>query len=68
MIRAEDSRFINPAEFASKVVSEMVLETSIVLRAQTSFEDNEEKCPRCGHINRNVAAHCGWIEWKVLLI
>jgi hypothetical protein len=24
MIRAEDSRFINPAEFASKVVSEMV--------------------------------------------
>jgi hypothetical protein len=67
MIHAEDSQFINPAEFANKVVSGMVLETSIVLRPQTSFEDNEEKCPRCGHINRNVTAHCGWIEWKVPL-
>ncbi|KIM80413.1 hypothetical protein PILCRDRAFT_9594 [Piloderma croceum F 1598] len=64
MIHAEDSQFINPAEFASEVVSGMLLETSIVLRPQTSFEDNE-KCPRCGHINRNVAAYCGWIEWKV---
>jgi hypothetical protein len=66
MIHAEDSQFINPAEFANKVVSGMVLETSIVLRLLTSFEDNE-KCPRCGHIDRKVTAHCGWIEWQVPL-
>lgn len=63
MIHSEDSRTIGHSEFASSVESGMVIEMSIVLRKRTSFEEKEEKCPRCGYINFNIPGYSGWIEW-----
>ena len=65
MIRADDSQTINPSEFSSKVGSGVVLEMTIVLRRNYRFEENAQKCPRCRHMNLNVATCRGWIEWKV---
>ena len=67
MIHAEDNKIINPSEFASIVEPGMVLEISIVLRQNATFEEHEEKCPRCGHVNLNMKALDGWIERKVTL-
>lgn len=64
VIGAKDYQIIIPSEFASAVEAETILEMSIILRQRTLFQEN--KCPRCDHINPNVTADSGWIEWKVL--
>jgi hypothetical protein len=68
-MRSEDSRVISRTEFASTVQPGMVLEMNIILRKNSTFEANKEKCPRpqCRYINLNVTATRGWIEWRVLL-
>jgi hypothetical protein len=68
-MRSEDSRVINHTEFASTVRPGMVLEMNIILRKNSNFQANKEKCPRpqCRHINLNVTATNGWIEWRVFL-
>jgi hypothetical protein len=69
MMRSEGNEVISPSEFASTVEPGMVLEMNIILRKQSDFQANKEKCPRpqCRHINLNVTATHGWIEWQVLL-
>ena len=62
MIRAEDSQTIDPTEFAKAVEPGTTLEMSIVMRQRTA---DQTKCPRCGHMNSQLAADRGWIEWQV---
>jgi hypothetical protein len=63
----EGSQIITRPEFASTVNPGTVLEMNIILRKDSGFQANREKCPRpqCGYINLNVTATYGWIEWKV---
>jgi hypothetical protein len=68
VIRAEDSQTIDRSKFASVVESEMILEMSIVMRQKMAFQDSKGNCPRCGHLNLNVAPTNGWIEWQVPLL
>jgi hypothetical protein len=51
MISAEDNQVISPwaSVFASRVEPGMVVNMSIVLRQETTFQ---EKCPRCDHKQR----------------
>ena len=62
VIRSGDSQMISRSEFANMVESGMKLEMSIVLRQKTA---NQERCPRCSHLNSHVAASRSWIEWQV---
>jgi hypothetical protein len=63
VVRAEDTRVINPSEFAAKVKSGMKVEISIVLRRNADFKDAKTRCPRCRYMNFNVASISDWIEW-----
>lgn len=69
VMRPEDNRVISRSEFTVAVEPGMVLEMSIILWKKSAFQTNKEKCPRpgCGHLNLNVTATHGWIEWKVPL-
>lgn len=68
VIRADNNQVIGWSELPNTVESGMILEMSIILRQETAFQNTKEKCPRCGHVNLNVTANRGWIEWKVLFI
>jgi hypothetical protein len=63
------SQIISRSEFASTVKPGTILEMNIILRKDSGFQANREKCPRpqCGYNNSNVPASYGWIEWKVPL-
>jgi hypothetical protein len=63
VIRAEDNQIIGPSELASMLELGVKLEMGIVMRQRTA---DEKKCPRCGHINLQVTADSGWIEWQVI--
>lgn len=62
MICADDSKTIDPSEFANKVVPGMTLEMSIILRRTTAIRDNKGKCPRRSCVNSTINAINGWIE------
>ena len=64
VVRAEDSQTIDPTEFPNAMEGGTKLEMSIVMRQRTA---NQTKCPRCSHMNSQLAADRGWIEWQVLL-
>jgi hypothetical protein len=70
VMRSQDSRVISPTEFASTVQPGMMLEMNIILRKNSTFQANKEKCPRpqCRYINLHATASQGWIEWRVLPI
>ena len=63
------SQIISRSKFASTVKPGTILEMNIILRKDSGFQANREKCPRpqCGYNNFNVPASNGWIEWKVPL-
>ena len=64
LVRAEDNHTMNRSEFGSTVQPGMVLEISIILKRIEAPQDNAEKCPRCGYVNKIAS---GWTKWKVLL-
>jgi hypothetical protein len=67
VMNPENSRIISRSEFADAVNPGTVLEMNIILRKDSAFQANKTKCPRplCGHVNLNVTATHGWIEWQV---
>jgi hypothetical protein len=64
VIRAGSGEIIDPSDFPKTIMPGMMLEMSIVVRKEASFQDNKKKCPRCRHINMTVPDD-GWMEWKV---
>jgi hypothetical protein len=61
VISAEDNQIIRRSDLIAMEPG-MKLEMSIVMRQKTA---NQQKCPRCDHINLQVASRNGWIEWQV---
>jgi hypothetical protein len=68
VLRATDSQNIDPSQFAAMIRPGMVLEMSIVLRQKIAFQSNTTVCPRCDHVNLNVAVNNSWIAWLVLFL
>jgi hypothetical protein len=68
VVRADDSRPIDPSELAHTVESGVKLEMSILLWKGAAFRDTKEMCPRCKYLDMNAAMCNGWIEWQVLRI
>jgi hypothetical protein len=63
VMRATDSQIITHSEFV--VESGMTLAMAILMRQ--NMLDQNNKCPRCDHLNSDVILHDGWIEWQVLI-
>ena len=66
VIRPEDGQIISRSDLATAVEPGMVLEISIILRQNKTYQDNAKKCPRCNYINYNATGD--WILWKVLCL
>jgi hypothetical protein len=62
ILRAEDNQIIPRSEFGTAVEPGMKLEMSIVLWQERM---NQNKCPRCGHMNSQLPTESGWIKWQV---
>ena len=67
MVHPDDGQVIKRSDLASVVEPGMILEMTIVLRQNLTFQIVNEKCPRCGHINAKSVINSSWIEWKVVL-
>ena len=65
IIRANNSKKIDPSEFVNAVEPEMTLEMSIILRQRTPGQNNKETCPQCKYINSTPTQTHGWVEWQV---
>ena len=62
IIRANNSKKIDPFEFVNATEPEMTLEMSIILRQRTPGQNNKETCPQCKYINSTpTQTH----EWQV---
>jgi len=67
IMHPEGRQIVGRSEFPSAVEPGMILKMNIILRKDSGYQANREKCPRphCCYINSNVTATHRWIEWKV---
>jgi hypothetical protein len=70
VMNPEGSQIITRSEFASTVKPGTILEMNIILRKDSGFQANREKCPRpqCGYINLNAPQPMVGLSGKYLYV
>lgn len=68
VICSKDGQIIDRSAFPKAANSGIILELSILIRQKTPFQDNMQKCPRCGYFNSSATIYNDWIEWQVPFI